>query len=104
MVAEAIVDLNTKNDLQPGDTSPTGKELSEKLGIGNTSPREGIRQPEAIGLLSSQRGGGVFVKEITIESILRQIVSTLADRNSRLAGKALEQHLKEIEEVLGKDL
>ena len=39
MVAEAIVDLITKNDLQPGDRIPTEKELSEQLGIGKTSLR-----------------------------------------------------------------
>lgn len=81
MDSEVSVDLITKNDLQPGDRSPTGKELSEQLGIGNTSPRDGIRQLEAIGLLSSQLDGGVFVKEATIESIFRQIVSALTDRN-----------------------
>jgi GntR family transcriptional repressor for pyruvate dehydrogenase complex len=71
MVAEAIVRLITENDLQPGDKIPTEKELSEQLGIGKTSLREGIRQLEAIGLLSSQQGGGVFVREVTIESILK---------------------------------
>ena len=55
MVAEAIVDLITENDLQPVDRNPTGKGLSEQLGIGNTSPREGIRQLVAIGPLSPQR-------------------------------------------------
>ena len=42
-------------------------------------------------------------KEVTIESILRQIVSALADKNQRLAGKALEHHLNKIKEVLVKE-
>jgi len=71
MVAEAIVGLITEKDLQPGDKIPTEKELSEHLGIGKTSLREGIRKLDAIGLLSSQQGGGVFVREVTIDSIFR---------------------------------
>ena len=71
MVAEAIVGLIIEKDLQPGDKIPTEKELSEHLGIGKTSLREGIRKLDAIGLLSSQQGGGVFVREVTIDSIFR---------------------------------
>jgi DNA-binding FadR family transcriptional regulator len=93
MVAEAIVDLITKNDLQPGDRIPTEKELSEQLGIGKTSLREGIRQLEAIGLLSSQQGGGVFVNEVTIESILK------IDRKISLA-RFLKLKKKEIMDLI----
>ena len=71
MVAEAIVNLITEKDLQPGDKIPTEKELSEQLGIGKTSLREGIRKLDAIGLLSSRQGDGVFVRELTIDSIFR---------------------------------
>jgi GntR family transcriptional repressor for pyruvate dehydrogenase complex len=71
MVAEAIVELITEKGLQPGDRIPTEKGLSEQLGIGKTSLREGIRQLEAVGLLSSQQGGGVFVRTVTIDSIFK---------------------------------
>ena len=104
MVAEAIVDLISKNDLQPDDRSPSGKEPSDQLGIDNTRLRKGIGQPEAIGLLPGERGGGVLEKEVTIGSIPGQIISALADRNQRLTGKALEHHLNKIKEILGKDL
>ena len=71
MVAEAIVTLITEKDLQAGDKIPTEKELAEQLGIGKTSLREGIGKLDAIRLLSSQQGGGVFVREVTIDSIFR---------------------------------
>lgn len=55
--------------LQPGDKLPTEKELSQQLGIGRTSLREGMRQLEMVGLLASRQGKGVYLKEVTLDSL-----------------------------------
>lgn len=55
--------------LQPDDKLPTEKELSLQLGIGRTSLREGIRQLETVGLLSSHQGKGVYLREVTLDSL-----------------------------------
>lgn len=69
MVSEAIVTFIREGDLKPGDKLPTEKELSRQLGIGRTSLREGIRQLETVGLLSSHQGKGVYLREVTIDSL-----------------------------------
>lgn len=68
MVSEALVKFILEQGLQPGDKLPTEKAISEMLGIGRTSVREGIRELEAVGLLSSQQGNGIFLREVTIDS------------------------------------
>ena len=69
MAAEAVVQFITHENLQPGDKLPTEKELSDRLGIGRTSVREGIRQLDAVGLLATYQGKGVYLREVTIESL-----------------------------------
>jgi len=49
MAAEAIVQFITDENLQPGDKLPTEKELSDRLGLGRTRIREGMRQLAAVG-------------------------------------------------------
>lgn len=58
-----------KEALKPGDKLPTEKELAQQLGIGRTSLREGLRQLETVGLLSSRQGKGVYLKEVTLDSL-----------------------------------
>jgi GntR family transcriptional repressor for pyruvate dehydrogenase complex len=69
MVSEAIVQFIVEKDLNPGDKLPTEKALSQLLGIGRTSLREGIRQLETVGLLSSHQGKGIYLKEATLDSL-----------------------------------
>jgi len=69
MVSEAIVQFIVEKVLKPGDKLPTEKELSQRLGIGRTSLREGIRQLETVGLLSSHQGKGIYLEEVTLGSL-----------------------------------
>jgi GntR family transcriptional repressor for pyruvate dehydrogenase complex len=47
--------------LRPGDRLPTETELSKQLGVSRTVVREAVNQLESVGLLSVQRGRGMFV-------------------------------------------
>jgi len=69
MVSEAIVQFIVEKSLRPGDKLPTEKELSLRLGIGRTSLREGIRQLETVGLLSIHQGKGIYLEEVTLDSL-----------------------------------
>lgn len=69
LISEAIVQFILKEHLKPGDKLPTEKELSQQLGIGRTSLREGIRQLDTLGLLSIHQGKGIYLKEITLDSL-----------------------------------
>jgi GntR family transcriptional repressor for pyruvate dehydrogenase complex len=69
MVAEQLVSYILESGLEPGDKLPTENALTERLGIGRTSVREGIRQLVATGLLTSRQGYGVTLNQVTIDSI-----------------------------------
>ncbi|UCF89937.1 MAG: FadR family transcriptional regulator [Desulfobacterales bacterium] len=69
LVSETLVAFILESGLQPGDKLPTESVLTKKLGIGRTSVREGIRQLEAIGLLSSRQGYGVILNKVTLDML-----------------------------------
>jgi GntR family transcriptional repressor for pyruvate dehydrogenase complex len=71
LVAEALAKFIAENQLRPGDRLPTEKTVSAQLGIGRTSVREGLRKLETLGVVESRQGDGVFLREVTVESLLR---------------------------------
>ena len=69
IVSKTIANLILEGDLKPGDKIPSESELRVKLGIGRTSVREGIRQLEAIGILTSRQGYGVILNKVTLSML-----------------------------------
>lgn len=76
-VAKAIENLIVDNDLQPGDKLPSQSELSARLGVGTRSIREATKSLESRGLLETQHGKGVFVKNINLDFFLETLMSSL---------------------------
>jgi GntR family transcriptional regulator, transcriptional repressor for pyruvate dehydrogenase complex len=70
MVCESLIQYVLDESLKPGDKLPSENELTQRLGIGRTSVREGIKQLEASGLLTGRQGFGITINEIGIEDIL----------------------------------
>jgi GntR family transcriptional repressor for pyruvate dehydrogenase complex len=60
-VVERIREVIEQGHLQAGDRLPTEAELGEQLGVSRTVVREAVSQLESLGLLSVQRGRGMFV-------------------------------------------
>jgi GntR family transcriptional repressor for pyruvate dehydrogenase complex len=71
LVAEALAKFIAENDLRPGDRLPTEKAVSAQLGIGRTSVREGLRKLETLGVVESRQGDGIYLRKVTVESLLR---------------------------------
>lgn len=65
-VEEAI--LNRK--YSPGDKLPTETELGKQFGVSRTSVREAIQILSARGLISVEKGRGIFVNKITSKSVM----------------------------------
>lgn len=61
MVVERLRSFIEKEGLAPGDRLPTEPELIETMGVSRTVLREAIGRLETIGLLTIQRGRGMFV-------------------------------------------
>ncbi len=68
--------------LTTGDSIPTEKEISEKLGISRTAIREALKGLEAIGIIEVRHGVGRFIREFDFEPILENLPFSL-ETNSR---------------------
>lgn len=76
--------INTK-DLVAGQKLPSETELIEEYGTGRATVRQALRVLMVEGLLRSQRGVGVFVRE---RAAIRRMSLDRFSRAQRLAGKA----------------
>lgn len=70
MVAESLINFILGQGLKPGDKLLSEVELANKLGIGRTSVREGVRQLEATGLFTIRQGYGITLNKVTIDTLL----------------------------------
>lgn len=72
-VQDSIRKYIMENGLKPGDPLPPEGELSKQLKIGRSSVREGVKALEAIGILESRRGTGLFIRNFTFEPLFQNL-------------------------------
>ncbi|MBS4197152.1 FadR/GntR family transcriptional regulator [Lederbergia citri] len=73
VVSARIKSYISENKCQPGDRLPTEKEIIEMLGVSRTIVREALKTLQSQGIIEIKQGLGIFVKEIKIQSIFRNI-------------------------------
>jgi GntR family transcriptional repressor for pyruvate dehydrogenase complex len=101
-----------------GDMLPSEEELSNSIGVGRSSVREGLRVLEILGFVETIRGKGTYVKYKTDEKIRNEISDILNEFKSNLheinefnsmimtsaakqaAMVATTEHIHEIETIL----
>jgi GntR family transcriptional repressor for pyruvate dehydrogenase complex len=59
-----------QNLFRPGDKLPGEMELAEKFGVSRTAVREALRMLAGRGLVSIQRGSGVYISEIDVSNVV----------------------------------
>ncbi|NMB41439.1 MAG: FadR family transcriptional regulator [Firmicutes bacterium] len=71
-VSQMLKDYIITGVYSPGDRLPTEVELSKTLGISRAATREGLKELEGLGLISTVQGyrGGRFVKKINSDIIV----------------------------------
>jgi GntR family transcriptional regulator, transcriptional repressor for pyruvate dehydrogenase complex len=84
-VAARIHDLIAEGELKPGQALPSERKLAAEFNVGRAVIREAVRRLEMSGLVSSQHGGGNFVREVTAEQLVAPLASILSN----------DRHLKE---------
>lgn len=62
-IAERIIDLITRGELQLGERLPAQRQLAKDLGVGVSSIRESLQSLTAMGIVEMQPGRGTFVSE-----------------------------------------
>ena len=68
-IANEIESAISSKKLKAGERLPSEFELCGQFGVSRTSVREALRMLSAKGLLSIEKGKGVFVKKVTLETV-----------------------------------
>ncbi|MDE2887597.1 MAG: FadR/GntR family transcriptional regulator [Gemmatimonadota bacterium] len=113
-----IIDLISRDVLNPGDRLPPERSLCKQFGVGRTSLREALRTLSVMGILEPRVGEGTFVSDNTSRYLekslswgllldpkeVTDLVETrlmLESRNAFLAaGRATEADLQELDRTV----
>lgn len=91
---DAIKQMIIKEGLGPGEPLPSEAQLCETLGVSRSSVREALRRLQALDIVRTQHGKGVFVSDMS----LRPMVETLVLRASLENGNKRDA-LRQVVEV-----
>jgi DNA-binding FadR family transcriptional regulator len=72
-VLERLLRLISDGSLKPGDSMPSERELMDRFGVGRPAIREAMQSLSNMGLVSISHGERARVKELTAQSIIRQV-------------------------------
>src|ERR1700712_4210446 len=73
IVQDSLKNYILENNLKPGDPLPAETELARQLGISRNSLREAAKALEAVGILETRQGSGLFVREFSFEPLLENM-------------------------------
>lgn len=80
------------NRLKPGDRMPPERKLAEEFGVSRSVVRDAVKTLDGLGLLEVRHRVGIFVADVGIDTVARQLSSYLAI-NQHTARSLLEVRL-----------
>lgn len=67
-----------RHGLKPGDALPTEDRFADEIGVSRLSLREALKALDAVGVVDSRHGDGVYVKAFSFDSILENLPYAMA--------------------------
>src|SRR3972149_1337530 len=115
-IVRQIKALITEGKLRSGDQLPPERELAAEFKVSRTSVREALRTLESIGLIQIRPGGGTFVRDVSVASLMEtlqtpgrpkrshqdhlRVLRAIKTRNHRMSHRAMLDHLNTIERLM----
>lgn len=84
-IAEQIGEQIRDGRLVRGQKLPTEREMSERFGVGRGVVREAVRMLDAMGLVESRQGSGIYVRNNPIPSISRALTFSVTPEEQSVA-------------------
>lgn len=84
-IAEQIGEQIRDGRLVRGQKLPTEREMSERFGVGRGVVREAVRMLDAMGLVESRQGSGIYVRNNPIPSISRALTISVTPEERSVA-------------------
>jgi len=88
-IVKQITDMIRSGELKAGDRLPTERDLAVELNVSRTAIREALRSMELMGMIESKVGGGTFIRELTLDSLMDPLANILS-QNDRLTIELIE--------------
>ena len=79
-IVRQIKALITEGKLRSGDQLPPERELAIEFKVSRTSVREALRTLESIGLIQIRPGGGTFVRDVSVESLIEPLALSILNQ------------------------
>ncbi len=80
-VVRSIQEAIRSGNLKIGDALPSEMELAEKMGVGRSSIREGVRILTTFGILEVRQGKGTYIIDNFVESLFNMLGFSLVGDN-----------------------
>ncbi|QQZ10625.1 FadR/GntR family transcriptional regulator [Heyndrickxia vini] len=96
-IVDQIRQMIYEDGLVSGDKLPSERELSERLKVGRSSVREGLRALELLGLIETRRGEGTFLRDFTDHHLV-ELLSTFILQDDKV-----KNDVKITKELIEKD-
>lgn len=84
-IAEQIGEQIRSGQLVRGQKLPTEKELGERFGVGRGVVREAVKMLDALGLVETRQGSGIYVRTNPITAISRGLTLSVTPEEQSIA-------------------
>ncbi|MFD1170711.1 FadR/GntR family transcriptional regulator [Oceanobacillus caeni] len=79
LVLDELIKMINSGELPPNSKLPTEQELAQKFGVSRVPLREALSVLEATGVIESKQGGGSWIKEINLATMLDPVQFEMVD-------------------------